>query len=77
MEAEFTDDTRLFLKGTNSNLQLAEMAIDNFCKASKAKINWSKTVGFWVGKEAPPIWSPDEISIGFQEERQLDTSTVK
>ena len=77
LDAEFADDIGLFLKGTKSNLQQAEMAIDTFCKASGAKINWSKTVGFWVGKEAPPIWSPDEISIGFQEERQLDTSVVK
>ena len=59
LDAEFADDTGLVLKGTKSNLQQAEMAIDTFCKASGAKINWSKTVGFWVGKEAPPIWSPD------------------
>ena len=50
LDAEFADDTGLVLKGTKSNLQQAEMAIDTFCKASRAKINWSKTVGFWVGK---------------------------
>ena len=43
LDAEFADDTSLFLKGTLINLQKAEEAINIFCTASGAKINWNKT----------------------------------
>ena len=36
-----------------------ENAINVFCKASRAIINWNKRVGFWVGKSEPPSWSTD------------------
>ena len=35
------------------------MAIDIFCKASGASINWNKSKGFWISSEAEPAWKPN------------------
>ena len=37
----------------------AERAIETFCTASGARINWRKTVGFWISDSPTPQWMPD------------------
>ncbi len=59
LDAEFADDTGLYLEGTIENLLKAEHALGVFCEAAGAKINWHKTVGLWIGDLEPPDWSPD------------------
>ena len=39
LDAEFADDTSLYLHGQEANLRRAECAIESFCAAWKAKIN--------------------------------------
>ena len=48
-DAEFANDTALYLKSDLENLQKTEVAISTFCKASSALVNWSKSFAFWVG----------------------------
>ena len=55
----FADDTGLFLKGDLDNLFVVEKAIATFCIASRSKVNWNKTIVFWVRQNEPPEWSPD------------------
>ena len=35
------------------------VAIDFFCRASGASINWNKSKGLWVSSNAEPIWNPN------------------
>ena len=59
LDSEFADDTMLYLQGNEANLGRAQIAIDLFCKASGAAINWNKSKGFWISSEAEPIWKPN------------------
>ena len=45
LDSEFADDTMLYLQGNEANLERAQSAIDLFCKASGASINWNKSKG--------------------------------
>ena len=58
LDSEFADDTALYVDGTLTNLQQVQGALSQFCIASGAKLNWEKTVAFWVSKEPPPCWAP-------------------
>ena len=58
LDSEFADDTAVFIQGNVSNLSKLEKALEIFCVASRAKLNWYKTVGFWVGNSSIPGWSP-------------------
>ena len=59
LDAAFANDTSLYLHGQEAKLRRAECAIESFCAASGAKINWQKTVGFWVSDMPIPSWTPD------------------
>ena len=59
LDAEFADDTGLYLHDSLENLVRTKLAICVFCQTSGARINWHKTVGFWVGPDNPPNWSLD------------------
>ena len=59
MDVEFVDDTSLYLHGQEASLVQVERAIETFCAASGALINWRKTVGFWVSDRPTPPWSQD------------------
>jgi hypothetical protein len=77
----FTDDTALYLKGTQNNLDNARSILDLFCLTSRAKINLGKSVAIWVnknkrdsewGQEVGLKWIPESkgvrylgIQIGF------------
>ena len=59
LDSEFADDTMLYLQGNEANLERAQSAIDLFCKASGASINWNKSKGFWISSESNPLWKPN------------------
>ena len=46
LDSKFADDTMFYLQGNEVNLEKAQMAIDLFCKASRASIIWNKSKGF-------------------------------
>ena len=58
LDSEFADDTTLYVDVTLPNLQQVEGALLQFCIVSGAKLNWEKTVAFWVSEEPPPRWAP-------------------
>jgi len=47
----FADDTTLYLKGEQANLDKTHGVLETFCKASGAKINWNKFVGIWASRK--------------------------
>ena len=63
LDAEFADDTAAYLHGHEANLTRFQTALEQFCDASGAKINWHKSFGFWIGETDRPQWSP---SLQFQ-----------
>ena len=56
LDSEFVDDMMLYLQGNETNLERTQMAINLFCKALGASINWNKSKGFWISLEAEPAW---------------------
>jgi hypothetical protein len=58
LDAEFANDTGLYLDGNLENLSRVENALEIFCQGSGALINWNKSVAFWVSSEPIPSWSP-------------------
>ncbi len=46
----FADDTTLYLKGEQANMDKAQGVLETFCKASGAKINWNKSIAIWASK---------------------------
>ena len=46
---QFVDDTTLSVQGSHNNRCRVQRVIDSFCYASRAGINWNKSVGFVVG----------------------------
>jgi hypothetical protein len=46
----FADDTALYLKGTSANMDRAQEVLKTFCRASGAKINWSKSAAIWASQ---------------------------
>ena len=60
LDAEFADDTGLFLHGQEANLiRAAEKALQTFGGASGSLINWHKSVAFWISEAPTPSWMPD------------------
>ena len=58
LDAEFADDIAMYLHGQEANLRCFERALETFCDASGAHINWHKSCGFWIGQRDPPQWLP-------------------
>jgi len=46
----FANDTALYLKGTPANMDRAQEVLKTFCRASKAKVNWSKSATIWASR---------------------------
>jgi hypothetical protein len=44
----FAYDTALYLKGTPANMDMAQEVLKTFCRASGAKVNWSKSAAIWA-----------------------------
>ena len=59
LDAEFADDTGLFLHGQEANLIREEEALQTFGGASGSLINWYKSVAFWISETPTPSWMPD------------------
>jgi len=47
----FADDTILYLKGEQANLDKTHGVLETFCKASGAKINWNKSAAIWASRK--------------------------
>ena len=69
LDSEFEDDTMVYLQGNEAIFERAQIAIDLFCKASEASINWNKSKGFWLSLEAEPIWKPNAEFIWVAKEK--------
>ena len=55
LDAEFADDTAMYLDGTMPNLLWFHEAMKFFCAALGAKINWHKSCGLWgLGRASRP-----------------------
>jgi hypothetical protein len=46
----FADDTALYFKGDQENLDRAQGVLEVFCKASGARINWNKSCAIWASR---------------------------
>jgi hypothetical protein len=46
----FADDTILYLKGEQANMDKTQGVLETFCKAFGAKINWNKSVAIWASR---------------------------
>ena len=46
MDVEFADDIAMYLDEHEDNLAYFQSALETFCDASTAKINWHKSCGF-------------------------------
>ncbi len=44
------DDTTLYIQGSRPNMEKTQRVLDLFCKASGAKVNWSKSAAIWASK---------------------------
>ena len=58
VDSKFADDTTLYLQGNVENLFIVEKALEVFCLGLGARLNWKKTIAFWVGDLPPPMWMP-------------------
>ncbi len=63
IDYEFADDTTLYLHGDLDNLRKLQKALEQFCIASGARVNWNKSCAFWVSDKPTPSWTPQD---GFQ-----------
>ena len=58
LDSEFADNTSLYVRGTHDNLTRLQNALEKVCLGLGAKLNWNKTVGFWVSDLPLPNWLP-------------------
>jgi hypothetical protein len=56
----FADDTALYLKGDQVNLDRAQGVLETFCIVSGAKVNWNKSATIWASrKERTWTWGQE------------------
>lgn len=59
-DAEFADDTALYLKATEENLGKAQAVLKTYCQASGSEINWRKTYAIWASNRPRYLrWGED------------------
>jgi hypothetical protein len=46
----FADNTAMYLKGEQVNLDKTHGLLETFCKASGVKINWNKSATIWASR---------------------------
>ena len=56
LDSKFADDIAIYVQGNDDNLSKLQEAVEEFCLASRAKINWHKSLGFWVSQNSLPTW---------------------
>ena len=71
LDAEFADDTAVYLQGQDANLARFQEALERFCDASGAKINWHKSFGFWVGSGPTPLGRQMRFFVGCPQARRF------
>lgn len=62
MDKEYADDTALYTAFSIENINAQKSALDVFCLATGARINWRKSCGFLVGTETVCTWG---MEMGF------------
>ena len=62
LDKEYADDTALFRAFSVENMDRQKSALDLFCTATGARINWHKSCGFLAGTEDTCTWGED---VGF------------
>ncbi|MCO5584482.1 hypothetical protein L7F22_038410 [Adiantum nelumboides] len=58
IDQEHADDTLLFLHHSHDVLDTIQYALEVFCVASGARINWDKSYGILAGSDDVPHWGP-------------------
>ena len=58
LDAEFADETALYINGYVSNLDRVQNALQTFLDATGASLNWNKSVGLWVSDVPRLEWYP-------------------
>ena len=58
LDAEFVDDTTLYIRGDVVNLDRVHNVLQIFSDATRASLNWNKSVGLWASDKPRPEWYP-------------------
>ncbi|MCO5549154.1 hypothetical protein L7F22_002620 [Adiantum nelumboides] len=61
IDQEYADDTLLFLHHSHDVLDAIQYALELFCVASGARINWNKSYGILAGADDIPTWGPGDF----------------
>ena len=74
LDAEFANDTTLYLDGDISNLNCARSLLSTFCRALGVFINWYKSFSFWAdsSQSNPPLLYLDPQFSWIPQGQQLD-----
>ena len=56
LDSEYADDTMLYIQHDEMSLERVRLALEVFCMAAEAKINWNKSVGFLTDPRASSQW---------------------
>ncbi|MCO5569111.1 hypothetical protein L7F22_022818 [Adiantum nelumboides] len=62
IDQEYADDTLLFLHYSPDVLDTIRDALEIFCVASGARINWHKSYGILAGSDDIPTWGPGDFT---------------
>ncbi|MCO5568124.1 hypothetical protein L7F22_021820 [Adiantum nelumboides] len=62
IDQEYADDTLLLLHYTPDVLDTIRYALEVFCVASGARINWDKSYGILAGSHDVPTWGPTHFT---------------
>ncbi|MCO5556877.1 hypothetical protein L7F22_010431 [Adiantum nelumboides] len=62
IDQEYADDTLLFLHYSPDVLDAIQYALEVFCVASGARINWDKSYGILAGSDDVLTWGPDDFT---------------
>ncbi|MCO5608458.1 hypothetical protein L7F22_062668 [Adiantum nelumboides] len=62
IDQEYADDTLLFLHHSHDVLDTIQYALEVFCIASSARINWDKSYGILAGSDDVPTWGPGDFT---------------
>ncbi|MCO5611594.1 hypothetical protein L7F22_065848 [Adiantum nelumboides] len=62
IDQEYADDTLLFLHYSPDVLDTIRYALEVFCVASGAHINWDKSYDILAGSENVPTWGLDDFT---------------
>ncbi|MCO5571416.1 hypothetical protein L7F22_025156 [Adiantum nelumboides] len=68
IDQEYADDTLLFLHYFPAVLDTSHYALEVFCVANGARVNWNKSYGILAGSDDVPTWGPGDFTwLGLRE----------